>query len=349
MPYPIDNKLVIAVASTALFDLEESERVFREQGLEAYQQYQLANEDVVLAPGVAFPFVRRLLRLNEGLPPEQSPVEVVLLSRNDANTGLRVFNSIEAHKLSIIRAAFVKGGDPFRYMEAFNASLFISADADGVRKAVEHGLPAGQVFPTTFADREDDLELRIAFDFDGVLADDSAETVFRTSGLATYYEVEVQHAMEPLSKGPLGRFFEEIANLRRFERQRQTEDPSYTPRLRVSIVTARSAPAHRRLVTTLRKWGIDVDEVFFLGGIEKGRVLRELQPHIFFDDQVQHIEDSYGATPCVHVPFGVANAPVPPTSAPKPDGSSPYKLRRQPAQPASGATASPASPAVWPG
>ncbi|MGI6543134.1 MAG: 5'-nucleotidase [Limnochordia bacterium] len=307
MSYPIEKKLVIAVASTALFDLTEADRVYREEGLAAYQEYQYAHEDDVLKPGVAFPFVKRLLRLNAGLSAEQAPVEVVLLSRNDANTGLRVFNSIEAHNLGIYRAAFVKGGNPFAYMDAFNASLFISADAAGVRKAVEQGLPAGQVFPTDFADSDDDEELRIAFDFDGVLADDSAETVFRTQGMETYYQLESQRAMEPLSQGPLGRFFQEIANLQQFELRRNAHDPGYTPRLRTSIVTARSAPAHRRLINTLRGWGIGVDEVFFLGGIDKGRILVKLRPHIFFDDQIQHISGTADVTPCVHVPFGVAN------------------------------------------
>lgn len=307
MPYPIDKKLVIAVASTALFDLAEPDRVYREQGLAAYQEYQYAHENDVLKPGVAFPFVKRLLSLNAGLPAEQAPVEVVLLSRNDANTGLRVFNSIEAHKLGIYRAAFVKGGNPFAYMNAFNASLFISADAEGVRKAVEQGLPAGQAFPTDFADSDDDEELRIAFDFDGVLADDSAEAVYRAKGMETYYQIESQKALEPLSQGPLGRFYHEIANLQQFELQRHTQDPGYKPRLRTAIVTARSAPAHRRLINTLRGWGIGVDEVFFLGGIDKGRILAKLRPHIFFDDQLQHISGTRDVTPCVHVPFGVAN------------------------------------------
>ena len=311
MAYPIDKKMVIAVASTALFDLEESDKVFREQGLGAYRDYQIAHEVDILAPGVAFPFVRRLLRLNEGFEEAQAPVEVVLLSRNDANTGLRVFNSIEAHKLGISRAAFVKGDNPFRYMAAFNASLFISADADGVQQAIAQGLPAGLVFPTSFADKSDDAELRIAFDFDGVLADDSAEKVYRKQGAKTYHQAEVEHAMEPLGKGPLSRFFEEVAHLQRLERARHAECPSYTPRVRTSIVTARSAPAHLRLVYTLRQWGIEVDEVFFLGGIEKSRVLKELQPHIFFDDQAQHIAGVAGVTPCVHVPFGVANTTLP--------------------------------------
>jgi len=309
MPYPIEDKLVIAVASSALFDLTESDRIFRENGVGAYRLYQRENEEVVLRPGVAFPLIRRLLRLNEGVA--EAPVEVVLLSRNDPDTGLRVFNSIEHHKISISRAVFVSGGNPFPYMVAFNASLFLSASVDDVRRAVERGLPAGRVFPTTFADKEDDLELRIASDFDGVIADDSAEAVFKKDGLEAFRASEQQRAAEPLGKGPLSKFFSEIARLQRFERERQAKDPSYKPRLRTAIVTARSAPAHKRVVTTLREWGIEVDEVFFLGGIDKSKVLQEFKPHIFFDDQLLHIEGVAGATPSAHVPFGIANQPSP--------------------------------------
>jgi len=311
MPYPIDKKFVVAVASSALFDLRESDRVYQEQGVDEYRRYQRENENVLLQPGVAFPLVRRLLRLNEGVPDVDAPVEVVLLSRNDPDTGLRVLNSIEAHKLPMSRAVFVAGGNPFRYMNAFNASLFLSANVSDVRSAVKRGLPAGRVFPTTFTDREDDLELRIAFDFDGVVADDSAEAVYKKEGLKAFHESEVKLATQPLKEGPLARFFNEVARLQRFERERKGKDPSYTPRLRTAIVTARNAPAHKRVVTTLREWGIEVDEVFFLGGIEKSRVLDEFQPHIFFDDQLQHIEGVAGATPSAHVPFGVANEPAP--------------------------------------
>jgi 5'-nucleotidase len=209
------------------------------------------------------------------------------------------------------RAAFTNGGNPFRYITAFNASLFLSANPNDVRRAVERGLPAGRVFPTDFADREDDLELRIAFDFDGVVADDAAETVFKEEGLEAFQEAEVEHAAEPMEAGPLAKFFKEISRLQEFERKRRERDPKYAPRLRTAIITARNAPAHKRVVTTLRVWGIEVDEVFFLGGIEKRRILEEFQPHIFFDDQLQHIEGVAGATPCVHVPFGIANQPSP--------------------------------------
>jgi len=176
---------------------------------------------------------------------------------------------------------------------------------------VERGLPAGRVFPTQFADREDDLELRISFDFDAVVADDSAEAVFKKSGLEAFQEAERELATQPLESGSLARFFQEIARLQSFERERRANDAGYVPRLRTAIVTARNAPAHKRVVSTLREWGIEVDEVFFLGGIDKKRVLEEFQPHIFFDDQLQHIEGTADVTPIVHVPFGVANAPKP--------------------------------------
>jgi 5'-nucleotidase len=311
MAYPIDKKLVVAVASSALFDLSESDKSYRDQGLEAYRKYQREKENVRFVPGVAFPLVQRLLRLNEGLDEVAAPTEVVLLSRNDPDTGLRVLNSIEKHSLGISRAVFVNGGNPFRYMNALNASLFLSANVADVRKAVQSGLPAGRVFPTSFSDSEDDLELRIAFDFDGVIADDSSEAIYKKKGLKAYQAAEVRKALRPLKEGPLARFFKEISRLQQFERDKRSKNSRYTPRLRTAIVTARNAPAHKRVVATLRSWGIEVDEVFFLGGIAKNRILEEFKPHIFFDDQLQHIAGVAGATPSAHVPFGVANEPSP--------------------------------------
>jgi 5'-nucleotidase len=311
MPYPIDKKLVIAVASSALFDLSKSDKVYRERGVAAYRNYQRRTENVKLGPGVAFPLVRRILHLNEGTSEADAPVEVVLISRNDPDTGLRVMNSIEEYGLRISRAIFVGGGNPFRYMNALNASLFLSANAADVRKAVERGLPAGRVFPTAFDDSLDDPELRIAFDFDGILADDASETVFKSKGIGAFQAAEVRDALKPVREGPLARFFREISRLQRFERERRARTPNYERKLRTAIVTARNAPAHKRVVSTLRQWGIEVDEVFFLGGIAKDRVLEEFRPHMFFDDQLQHVEGVAGLAPSVHVPFGVANELAP--------------------------------------
>lgn len=308
MPYPIEEKLVVAIASSALFDLTESHRVYEEEGVEAYREYQRAHESDILDRGVAFPLIRRLLEIELG-PEDDPPVEVVLLSRNDPDTGLRVFNSIAYYNLRISRAAFVSGGNPFRYMDAFDASLFLSANPDDVRRAVKRGLPAGRVFPTDFIDDETEPELRIAFDFDGVIVGDSAEAVYQADGLDAFHDAEEANADDPLEPGPLKRFFSEVGALQEEERKLHDKDPSYEPQIRTAIITARDAPAHERLVTTLRSWGILVDEAFFLGGVDKSRILRPFKPHIFFDDQARHIEGTKGVAPSVHIPYGVANEP----------------------------------------
>lgn len=309
MPYPIDDKLVIAVASSALFDLAESDKVFRELGEDEYRAYQRGHEGDYLRPGVAFPFVRRLVAFNRALP-NLDPIEVILLSRNDPDTGLRVMRSIEHHRLDISRAAFVSGRNPYRYMESFNASLFLSGNADDVRSAVENGLPAGLVFETEHVD-DNENELRLAFDFDGVLADDSAERIFQQGELTLFHQNEDDHRAEALGDGPLRRLFTEIARLQEIERKLIAENGGeYQKRLRTAIVTARNAPAHERVVTTLRQWGVAVDEAFFLGGVDKARVLREYRPHIFFDDQLSHVRGAAPFVPSVHVPFGVTNAKV---------------------------------------
>lgn len=305
MPYLIEEKFVVAVASSALFDLSESDKVFRESGEDTYREYQREHENDILATGVAYPLIKRLLSINNT---EEQPVEVVLLSRNDPDTGLRVFKSIEHYELPISRAALVTGRNPFQYLEAFNASLFLSGNPQDVQEAVEHGLPAGCIYPTDYIDDEDDHEIRLAFDFDGIIADDSAETIFQREGkLKSFHEHERQKAAEPLPGGPLIRFFTEISKLQKREIEKNKSDPAYKSRIRVSIVTARNAPAHERVITTLRELNIRVDEAFFLGGIEKSKVLRIFKPHIFFDDQVGHIEGVANLVPSVHVPFGVTN------------------------------------------
>ncbi len=304
--YSIDSKLVIAVASSALFDLRETDKIYREQKLEAYRSYQREHEDEVLPVGVAFPLIRRILSLNDKIS-DCCPVEVVLLSRKDPDTGLRLFKSIDKHKLDITRAAFVGGRDPFRYLGAFNTCLFLSANPSDVADAIAENVPAGLVFPTDFLDDDSDDELRIAFDFDGVLADDSAEVVFQEQRLNKYLESETQNAGIPLPFGPLHGFFVEIARLQERERARSQPQAGRTARIRTAIVTARGAPAHERLVTTLRSWGMHVDEAFFLGGMEKASVLNAFKPHIFFDDQLTHITGAADHVPCAHVLFGIAN------------------------------------------
>lgn len=306
MPFRLDEKLVIGVASSALFDLRESDRIFRERGYEEYRLHQRENERVVLNPGVAFPFIKRLLTLNAD--ERWTPVEVILLSRNDTDTGLRVLNSIEAAGLGITRAAFLKGSSPWPYIPAFRCSLFLSANEQDVKEAIMAGHPAGLVLDSKFVDDPADRELRIAFDFDGVLADDESEIVYQqTRDLKAYHSSEKEKAQQCLNPGPLKGLLEKIAQLQELERKLAAANPAYRPILKTAIITARNAPAHERLVHTLRTWGITVDQTFLLGGMEKSSILEIFKPHIFFDDQKVHLDTASGIVPSVHVPFGIMN------------------------------------------
>jgi len=304
MSFPIEGKLVIAVSSSALFDLSESDRVFREQGPAAYKAFQEEHLDTVLETGVAFPFIRRFLAFNQYFLTEK-PVEVVLLSRNSTATGLRLFRSIAHYGLDISRAAFTGGASPFPYIPAFNASLFLSANEQDVRGAVNAGSPAGLLLPGAVTDQPDDQELRIAFDFDGVLADDEAETVFKEQGLERFHEYEALHQKKVHQPGLLKDLFLKLSRLQELEEQERAGNPEYQCLLRTAIITARSAPAHERVITTLKSWGVEANETFFLGGMDKRRILNVLKPHIFFDDQLDHLQAKNLAM--VHVPFGVAN------------------------------------------
>lgn len=306
MAYPIEDKLVIAVASSALFDLSESDRVFRKEGEKAYRHYQEAHLNKPLRKGVAFPFVKRFLSVNQRFP-EQCPVEVVLLSRNSVITGKRIFHSIHYHGLDITRAAFLEGRSPYAYIPAFNASLFLSANPGDVSQAIDYGYAAGRVLPSKVVDDEGDTELRIAFDFDGVIADDDSEQVYKTGSLEDFQAYETSHSQIPHSPGPLADLFRKLSHLQTLEDQAVTDDPEYQRVLRTAIVTARNAPSHERVITTLEHWGVDANEVFFLGGMKKDRILNVLKPHMFFDDQRSHLESDAGDIPMVHVPFGVAN------------------------------------------
>lgn len=304
MAYDLSEKLVIAIASSALFDLKESDEIFRSEGESAYRKYQRENEMNVLDQGVAFPLIKRLLDLNDE---ESSPIEVVLFSRNDPDTGLRVFNSIEHYNLDISRAVFVAGKNPFKYLKAFNAALFLSGNKGDVQEAIKHDLPAGYVAASEYIDDEADEELRMAFDFDAVLADDSSERVYQKKGLEEYKEYESKHGNIPMAKGPLYEFMIRISKIQQAELKKEKEDSNYKSKIRIAVCTARNAPAHKRVVTTLREWNVRVDEAFFLGGMNKGNILEVYEPHIFFDDQTTHIESISKKFPSVHIPYGVAN------------------------------------------
>lgn len=309
MPYDLSKRLVLGISSSALFDLAESDRIFREQGTDAYRQYQRDNQGVPLSPGVAFSFIKRILSL-DAIGDSETGTEVILLSRNDPDTGLRVMKSIQHHGLDITRAVFLRGRAPYRYIPAFNVCLFLSANEGDVREAVMNGYPAGQVLGSAIEDLSEDNELRVAFDFDGVIADDEAEAVYAQSGnnVDIFQAVETERASEPHNPGPLKDLLEKIAYLQKEEEAKAEKDSGYSPRIRIAIITARNAPAHERVVTTLREWGITVDETFFLGGIQKKGVLEIFKPHIFFDDQRLHLDPAVDIVPSVHVPFGIRNS-----------------------------------------
>lgn len=307
MPYPIEHKLVIGIASSALFDLTASHQVYLEGGQEAYRSYQEQQIDAILDKGVAFPFIRRFLSINK-LHPDTAPVEVVLFSRNSPETGLRVMNSIAHYGLDISRACFLTGESPYRYLPAFNTSLFLSANEEDVRRALDANHPAGLVLPSRTEDDEADGELRIAFDFDGVIADDESETVFkRNNNVDEFHAHETARVAIPHQPGPLADLFRKLSLMQQMEEDAQRADAGYKKILRIAIITARSAPAHERVVTTLKSWGVSANETFFLGGMEKARVLSIFKPHLFFDDQLSHLRSPAGNIPMVHIPFGIAN------------------------------------------
>jgi len=297
--------LVVAISSRALFDLDESHRVFEEQGVAAYHRYQIEHEDDILQPGVAFTLVRKLLNLN-ALFEGRVKVEVVLLSRNSADTGLRVFNSIGHHGLEITRAAFTSGRSPFEYASVLNAHLFLSADSEDVSRALNAGVAAATIAsvagssPPTETSVDSADQLRIAFDGDAVLFSDEAERVYRKQGLEAFEASEKAAARRPLEAGPFRRFLEVL-------HQMQSLMPEGTSPIRTALVTARGAPAHERVIRTLRTWGIRIDEALFLGGMDKSAFLKAFQADIFFDDQTHHVESAAQFVPAGHVPHGVAN------------------------------------------
>ena len=297
MPDNAVDKLVLAISSRALFDLSESHRIFEEDGLEAYQQYQIEHENEPLQPGGAFNLVKKLLHLNSVL--ESQRVEVILLSRNSADTGLRVFNSIEHYGLSITRAAFSGGVSPYRYISAFNSHLFLSMDGADVRHALEQGVAAATILPSA-PQAASDTQVKFAFDGDAVLFSDEAERIYKSQGLEAFARSEKQSANEPLSGGPFKPFLAALQQL-------QMEFPAGESPIRTCLVTARSAPAHERVVKTLRNWNIRIDESLFLGGMEKGVFLKAFDADVFFDDQEAHCHSARQHVATGHVPHGVAN------------------------------------------
>jgi 5'-nucleotidase len=295
----LDNKLVVALSSRALFDFEAENRLFDEQGDAAYTRLQLERLEQPAMPGVAFPLVRKLLAFNgDG----QHRVEVVILSRNDPVSGLRVFKSAQSAGLSLERGVFTRGQPPYHYLKPLGAHLFLSANEEDVHGALDAGFPAARVFSKSVVDAaRHPNELRIAFDGDAVLFSDEAERVFQANGLDAFQDHERTHAARPLPAGP---FKPLLAALHRLQ---TAAGEKVAIRVRTALVTARSAPAHERAIRTLMDWGIEVDEAMFLGGLAKGPFLRQFEPDFFFDDQISHCESAALAGPTGHVVAGVVN------------------------------------------
>lgn len=294
----VTRPLVIAVSSRALFDLEESHRVFEDRGIEGYREYQLEKENEFLKPGEAFPLVRKLLALNDD-EVDHPGVEVVLMSRNSADTGLRIFNTIEHYGLNIERAVFTNGESRSEYMASFGINLFLSTHEEDVRRTLKSGFAAAIVLPGT-KERPDNDQLRIAFDGDAVLFSDEAERVFQEQGLEAFSESERLAAETPLMSGPFMSFLIALHQI-------QSAYPVENNPIRTALVTARSAPAHKRVILTLREWGIRIDEALFLGGMSKGAFLKAFGADIFFDDQPIHIESASHHVATGHVPNGIIN------------------------------------------
>ncbi len=293
------NKLTIAISSRALFDLDESHRVYESLGVEAYSKYQIEHEDEPLAPGEAFGLVSKMLRINERL--NEDAVEVILLSRNNADSGLRIFNTIEHYGLPITRAAFCGGQDPWRYVRAFECDLFLSLHSEDVRGALEQGVASASLMPSSAVHDENGDEIRFAFDGDAVLFSDESERLYKEKGLEAFTENEKKSAREPLSGGPFRNFLSALQHL-------QSRFPPGQCPIRTALVTARSAPAHERVVRTLREWNIFLDESLFLGGLPKGEFLRSYGADVFFDDQQTHCDSASEHVATGHVPTGVANS-----------------------------------------
>ncbi len=298
MPKGFGSKLVIAISSRALFDLSESHQVFETEGLDAYSRYQIDHEDNALSPGDAFPMVQKLLHINELLGGDPR-VEVILLSRNSADTGLRIFNSINHYNLKITRAAFCAGESPYKYIAPFNCHLFLSTDDNDVRQALNSGVAAATLLTSKKAQQET-TQLRFAFDGDAVVFSDEAEQIFKSKGLEAFTTSERQAAHTPLTGGPFKSFLAALHGL-------QKEFSRDACPIRTALVTARSAPAHERVIRTLRAWDIRLDESLFLGGLDKADFLKAYGADVFFDDQPMHCELAKDLVATGHVPHGIAN------------------------------------------
>lgn len=295
MPFDLSDKLVIGISSRALFDLEKENAIYEQQGVVPYAEYQHEHENEPLQQGTAFPLVAALLELNSLIPDRQF-IEVVLMSRNTPDTGLRVFNSIEHYALPITRAAFTGGHPITAYLQSFKVDLFLSKYADDVQSAVDAGIAAATLYAPPEIPAQRHGQIRIAFDGDAVLFSPESELIFKSQGLEAFQAHEETHRFDSMQAGPFSKLLILLANL-------QKQFPAEKCPVRIAIVTARSSPAHARVVHTLRAWGVSVDEAFFLGGVSKDSILSAFGAHIFFDDQETHLQTAARLVPSGKVPY----------------------------------------------
>lgn len=296
MSLKLEDKLVVGISSRALFDLEEENGIYEREGLKAYSEYQIAHEDMILKPGTAFPLVKALQKLNSA---DRHLTEIIVMSRNSADTSLRIFNSIEHYGLNISRAALVGGEKISPYLNAFRTDLFLSANEEDVQEAINANIAAGIICTHEEIPIEPSQEInqiRIAFDGDAVIFSDESERIFQENGLQAFAQHEHVNAQNPLPEGPFAKLLKTLSFV-------QQQFPEETVPIRTALVTARNAPAHERVIRTLRAWNVRIDEAFFLGGIEKSEVLKAFGANIFFDDQTVHTDPASRLVPAARVPY----------------------------------------------
>lgn len=299
MAYDLEHRLVIGVSSRALFDLSEENELFETKGVEAYCQYQVEHEKDFLAPGNGFRLIEALLNINK-IPGHEGSVEVIIMSHNSPDTSLRVFNSIAHYGLQISRAVLASGASLAPYLTAFHTDLYLSADEEDVQAAIDCGIAAGIIccdrIQAIDGAKEPIEQIRIAFDGDAVLFSDESEQIYKEEGLEAFEQNEHLRANQPMSQGPFAKFLKTISDI-------QKDFPQEQSPIRTALVTARSAPAHERVIRTLRAWNVRIDEAFFLGGIAKSDVLKAFGAQIFFDDQAVHTKPASRVVPSARVPY----------------------------------------------
>ena len=297
MPYDISNKLKIAVTTRALFKLEDENRIYEEQGTEVYEKYQISKEKDILEKGAAYSLIKALLSIND-IEETRDQVEVIIITRNNANTGIRVFNSLEHYQLPITRGCFSGGAELTPYLEALNVDLFLTANERDAQKAIDAGIPAAVLLTNNIPDYKSAYtnKIRISFDGDAVIFAEDSELIYKQEGMEKFKKNEAQHANDPMREGPFAKFLKVIGKLQ----QALGDNKDF---IRTALITARNAPSHERVIKTLREWDVRIDEMFFLGGISKTPILKAFGAQIFFDDQKTYTEPASLIVPSGTVPY----------------------------------------------